>query len=156
MSAPHLHAYRVLSVDERACRVWADGKVVDVRFSATFPAPRVERVVPGHLVAVTSGSNIPDVVVWRWFDAVVVGSTESGSVRLWEPAHGEIVASVRKTYAAKEPGCRAYVSAGLPGAEWWVACGVGDGPGDVKVDLDEVVMLYNDNNLWSAAFDLST
>lgn len=51
MTTPQLCANSVLSVDERACRVWAEGDVVEVRFSATFPRTRVERVAPGHMVA---------------------------------------------------------------------------------------------------------
>lgn len=156
MSTPQpvrLRTYRVLAVDEIACRVWADGEVVSVRFSAPFPTPRVERVAPGHLVAVASRSNVPDVVVWRWYDTVVLGSSD-GSVRLWEPSHGEVIARARESYVRQEPGSRAYASAGLPGAEWWVACDAGEAPHRTVIDLDEVAALYTDNDLWATAFDL--
>jgi len=154
MSAPHLRVYRVLDVDELACLVWADGKAVSVRFSATFPSPRVERVAPGHLVAVAAGRNTPVVVVWRWYDAVVLGSTDDGAVRLWEPAHGEVVARARSTYVTQEPGSRAFASAGLPGAAWWVTGICGQQPSAASVDLEELVAFYNDNDLWATAFDL--
>jgi hypothetical protein len=58
--------------------------------------------------------------VWRWYDAVVLGE-QRDSLRLWEPAHGEVVARRRRVRQPHEPGTRAYLSAGLPGAEWWVA-----------------------------------
>jgi hypothetical protein len=155
MATPHLRTYRVLSVSEHACRIWADGNVASVRFSATFPTPRVERVAPGHLVAVTSGPNSPTVVVWRWFDAIVLGSTaDDGAVRLWEPLHGEVVALTRPWYVTQEPGSRVFASAGLPGADWWVACSTTGSAETVIVELDDVAMLYNDNDLWAAAFDL--
>ncbi len=154
MTTPQLCAYRVLSVNERACRVWADGEAVEVRFSATFPRPRMERVAPGHLVAVTSGRDVPEVVVWRWFDAVVVGPLVDGGVALWEPAHGEVAGRARDFAVPQEPGCRAYVSAGLPGADWWIACAVEDGPDGVSFDLEQVIALYDENDLWAAAFDL--
>lgn len=111
-------------------------------------------MAPGHLVAVASGLNATDVVVWRWYDAVVLGSTDGGLVRLWEPAHGEIIAHRRASYVTQEPGSRAYVSAGLPGAEWWVACSASDGQGPAHIDLEEVRVLYTDNDLWARAFDL--
>jgi hypothetical protein len=154
MAPFNLHAYRVLSVDENACRVWLDGGVTSVRFSATFPAPRVERVNPGHLVAVASGLNVPAVVVWRWFDTVVLGSTNNGDVRLWEPAHGEVIARPRATYVMQEPGLRAFASAGLPGADWWVACNASDNQEAPNVELAEVVEFYDQNSLWTSAFQL--
>jgi catechol 2,3-dioxygenase-like lactoylglutathione lyase family enzyme len=150
----HLRTFRVLSVDEDACQVWADGDIASVRFAATFPTPRVERVAPGHLVAVTSGPDAPAVVVWRWFDAVVLGSNADGAIRLWDPLHGEVVASTRPWYVAQEPGSRVFASAGLPGADWWVACSASGGTSAINVELSAVVTLYDDNNLWAKAFDL--
>jgi hypothetical protein len=155
MVTPLLHVYRVLSTEETACRVWVDGDVVSVRFAATFPSPRVERVSPGHLVAVASRPNTPDLVVWRWYDAVVLGSTADGSVRLWEPAHGEVFAQSRASYRPQEPGTRAYASAGLPGAEWWVACSASESSTTAAVDLNEVSNLYTEHDLWDKAFDLA-
>src|SRR5690554_2086555 len=82
---------------------------------------RGKRVSPGHLVAVATGPSGADVAVWRWYDAVVLASEDDGSARLWEPAHGEVVARARDSYQNQDPGSRAYASAGLPGADWWVA-----------------------------------
>jgi hypothetical protein len=81
---------------------------------------------------------------------VVLGTEHDGSVRLWEPAHGEVLARPRDTYRHPEPGTRAYASAGLPGADWWAAATVGaeDVP---AVDLDEVAAFYTSNGLWAAA-----
>lgn len=121
-----------------------------------FPSPRVERVSPGHLVAVATGPNGTDLVVWRWYDAVVLGIEDDGSVRLWEPAHGEIIAQARSSYENQDPGSRAYASAGLPGAEWWVADGASGDPQGADVELTEVDALYAENGLWSAVFDSST
>jgi len=112
-------------------------------------------VSPGHLVAVATGPNGIDVIVWRWYDAVVLGPEEAGLVRLWEPAHGEVIARVRAMYRPQEPGSRAWASAGLPGAQWWVAgaaIGIAE-PADI--DLDEVEALYTDNGLWPSAFDVN-
>jgi hypothetical protein len=136
--------------------VWDRGVLRDVAFAAPFPTPRVERVSPGHLVAIATGPAGEDAVVWRWFDAVVVGTEDDGSVRLWEPAHGEVVARPRPTYRAQLPGTRTYASAGLPGAEWWVAGSANGAAQSADVDLDDVDALYTENGLWSAVFDLQT
>lgn len=136
-------------VDERTCDIWRHGAVDAVRFAATFPSPRMERVSPGHLVAIATAPDGTDVVVWRWYDAVVVGAEADGSVRLWEPAHGEIVARPRASYQKQDPGSRAYASAGLPGAEWWVV-------GSTDVELDDVAALYTEHNLWATAFNSHT
>ena len=42
-------------------------------------------------------------------------------IRLWEPSHGEVLARPRPGHQSPQPGTRAYLSAGLPGAGWWVA-----------------------------------
>jgi hypothetical protein len=93
--------------------------------------------------------------VWRWHDAVVLGTGDDGSVRLWEPAHGEVLAQARASYEKQVPGSRAYASAGLPGAEWWVADSAG-GLHIPDVELDDVDALYIENNLWSSVFELDT
>ena len=124
-----------------------------VRFAPTFPSPRVERVSPGHLLAVATAPSGDDVVVWRWYDAVVLGHDEDGSVRLWEPAHGEVIAQARKSYEDVEPGERAYASAGLPGADWWVAGRVVASPESADVELDAVQALYSTNDRWPDVFD---
>jgi hypothetical protein len=112
----------------------------------------MERVSPGHLVAVATSPDGADVVVWRWYDAVVLGEEAADSVRLWEPAHGEIVALRRRSQLQYEPGTRAYLSAGLPGAEWWVAGAVTSRAEEADVELDEVKRLYTENALWAASF----
>lgn len=128
----------------------ADGTIVSVRYAARFPAPRRERVLPGHLVAI---AETPDAaaVVWRWYDAVVLGS-DAGSVRLWEPAHGEVTAQRRRPRLAYAPGTRAYLSAGLPGADWWVAGPAVTWADDADVELDEVEGLYTQHNMWHSTF----
>jgi hypothetical protein len=142
----------VLRVEEDACQILAEGQVASVRYASQFPAPRRERVSPGHLVAV---AEVPggSVVVWRWYDAVVLGS-EATSVRLWEPAHGEVVAQRRRPQQRYDPGTRAYLSAGLPGAEWWVAGRAVDRAEDAEVELNEVERLYTDHGMWDSALGL--
>jgi hypothetical protein len=93
-------------------------------------------------------------VVWRWYDAVVLGPEPAGLVRLWEPAHGEVVAQPRESHQPQEPGSRAYLSAGLPAAEWWVAGPVVARAEEADVDLSEVERMYTENGLWTATFGL--
>ncbi len=143
----------MLRAGEDACQVLARGQVVSVRYASQFPAPRRERVSPGHLVAIADGPGGSDAVVWRWYDAVVLGS-EGETVRLWEPAHGEVVAQPRRTQQRYEPGTRAYLSAGLPGAEWWVAGRAVDQAENAEVELNEVERLYTGQNMWDSVFDL--
>jgi hypothetical protein len=147
-----LRTARVIRVREHACDIWSDGDVSPAGFAPMFPSPRVERVSPGHLVAVASGPDDAEVVVWRWYDAVVLGTEDDGSVRLWEPAHGEVIAQPRASYHGQEPGSRAYASAGLPGAEWWVAASASGSPQTVSVELADVAALYTENGLWPAVF----
>ncbi len=144
----------VLSVEEHACAIRAEGGVVSVRFAPVFPSPRIERVSPGHLVAVATSPDGVDVVVWRWYDAVVIGEEAADSVRLWEPAHGQVVARRRRPQQRYEPGTRAYISAGLPGADWWVAGPVNGPAEEADVELDQVRRLYTENALWAASFGL--
>ncbi|RZS79984.1 hypothetical protein EV189_3463 [Motilibacter rhizosphaerae] len=119
----------VLAVDEEVCRLVDGGRIRDVPWAAAFPRPRAERVAPGNLVATAGGR-----VVWRWYDAVVTGA-EGGFVELWEPGHGRVLARPRAVPAV---GTRAYLSAGLPGAEWWVAGPVVPSAQDADVELAEV------------------
>ena len=149
-TTPRLRTARVTRVEEHRCDVWSEDGTGSVGFAPMFPTPRVERVSPGHLVAIATGPDGTEVVVWRWFDAVVLGAGSDGSVRLWEPAHGEVVAQPRASYRPQEPGSRVWASAGLPGAEWWVADGA---PGGTEVELDEVRALYTDNDLWASVFE---
>lgn len=156
LTIPRLRCGIVLRVEEDACQVLAEGQLASVRYASQFPAPRRERVSPGHLVAIAAvpaGLDAPDVVVWRWYDAVVLGR-EAGSVRLWEPAHGEVVAQPRQPRQDYDPGTRAYLSAGLPGARWWVAGGTVDRAQDAEVELNEVERLFTDNGMWDSALGL--
>ena len=150
LMAPRLRCGIVLHAEEDACQVLAGGQITSVRYASQFPAPRRERVLPGHLVAVAEVPGGPDVVVWRWYDAVVLGS-EAGSVRLWEPAHGEVVAQPRQPGQRHDPGTRAYLSAGLPGAGWWVAGKAADRAEDADVELSEVERLYTEHGMWESA-----
>lgn len=150
---PHpLRTARVIRAGEDACEVWSQGEVSAVRFAPMFPSPRAGRVSPGHLAAIATGPDGAGVVVWRWYDAVVLSAEDDGSVRLWEPAHGEVIARARASYERQDPGSRAYASAGLPGAGWWVACGASGAPHSAGVELAEVHALYTANDLWPAVF----
>jgi hypothetical protein len=149
---PLLKCGIVLRTGEDECEVLIAGQAVLVRYAAQFPTPRTERVSPGHLVAVASTPDRRDTVVWRWYDAVVLGA-EAESVRLWEPAHGEVDARARHwSRPAHTVGTRAYLSAGLPGADWWVAGTAVSVAEDAEVELTEVAQLYTDHELWDAAF----
>jgi len=141
----------VLGSEEDACQVLAGGRIVSVGYAVQFPSPRRERVLPGHLVAIADAPNAAAVVVWRWYDAVVLDS-DTGSVRLWEPAHGEVAAQRRRPQQQYGPGTRAYLSAGLPGAEWWVAGKTVDHAEDADVELGEVERLYTEHDMWNSAF----
>ncbi len=138
----------VLRVQEDACEILCDGKLTSVRYAIPFPSPRTERVSPGHLVAVATAPDGSHAVVWRWYDAVVLGE-ENGLIRLWEPAHGEVLARPRRIQP-RQPGTRAYASAGLPGAEWWVAGAAAATAEDAQVELDEVERFCTEHDLWNA------
>jgi hypothetical protein len=140
----------VLRVHEEACEFFGEGEVCSVPYAAMFPSPRTERVSPGHLVAVATAPDGSEAVVWRWYDAVVLGE-ESGRIRLWEPSHGEVDAQSRGGQQ-RQPGTRAYLSAGLPGADWWVAGAVALTAEDADVELDEVARLYTEHGLWNGVF----
>jgi hypothetical protein len=147
---PLLRRGVVLRSGEDECQLRVGGETVPVRYTPRFPSPRRERVLPGHLVAV---AEIPGAaaVVWRWYDAVVLAS-DSASVRLWEPAHGEVSAQRRRPGQQYETGTRAYLSAGLPGADWWVAGTAAGRAEEADVELDEVARLYASHGLWESAF----
>ncbi|TVZ06350.1 hypothetical protein EAS64_02685 [Trebonia kvetii] len=151
MNTPKLRCGIVLrSEEEDACQVVAGGTITSVRYAPQFPAPRRERVLPGHLVAIAENVDTA-VVVWRWYDAIVLDS-DPDFVRLWEPAHGESTAQRRRPQQQYSPGTRAYLSAGLPGADWWVAGAAVDRPEDADVELGEVERLYTAHDMWTAAF----
>lgn len=71
----------VLSSTEDSCAVFAAGRRAEVPYALPFPSPRAERVSPGHLVALAVAADGSEVVIWRWFDAVVLGEAD-GAVRL--------------------------------------------------------------------------
>jgi hypothetical protein len=139
----------VLSTTEDACTVFAAGQRAVVPYARPFPAPRATRVTPGHLVAVAAEANGSAVVVWRWFDAVVLEQA-GRSVSLWEPGHGVVLAEPRDMQRTYRPGTRAYLSAGLPGAQWWVAGAAADRAEDAEVELDEVEQFFTGLGLWAS------
>lgn len=136
----------VLRAGEERCEVIGEGRTSTLEYAAFFPAPRAGRVSPGHLVAVTAAPDGTELVVWRWFDAVVLGE-EGELVRLWEPGHGEVLARPRR-FRRWQPGTRAYASAGLPGADWWVAGPVEPRAEDAEVELGEVHRFLTTHQLW--------
>jgi hypothetical protein len=137
----------VLHVQEEACQILRGGRLSRVRYAEPFPSPRTERVSPGHLVAVAATADGAEAVIWRWYDAVVLGE-EAGIVRLWEPAHGEVVAHPRRARQRRQPGTRAYLSAGLPGADWWGAGAAVAEAEEADVELDEVERFCTERGLW--------
>jgi len=127
----------VLHVEEDSCEVLSGGETSVVGCVPVFPAPRTERVSPGHLVALATMSTGTEAVVWRWYDAVLVGE-EAGQVRLWKPAHGELLATPRRSDQPRQPGTGAYLSAGLSGSDWWVAGPAVTQAEKAEVEFDEV------------------
>lgn len=145
-SRAQLRTAVVVRPAEDACQVFGHDQLDLVRFSVPFK-PRADGVTPGHLVAIASIGDGSEVIVWRWFDAVVLEES-AGQVRLWEPAHGEVLAQRRRPSVPHEPGSRAYLSAGLAGADWWVAGAAAVSAGDADVELEEVGRFYSDQGLW--------
>ena len=142
-----LHCGTVVRVREDECEVLRGGRLRTVRYAPMFPSPRADRVQPGNLVAMTTASDGMECVLWRWYDAIVLGEEEN-AIRLWEPAHGEVLAQPRAEYLHGQPGSRAYLSAGLPGADWWVAGPATAIAQDADVELGEVEKLYTEHGLW--------
>jgi hypothetical protein len=147
-AAPELLTAVVLEAGEESCTVFRDGAAVVLPYARPFPRPRAGRMSPGHLVALVAAAHRPT-VVWRWFDAVVLGTSSHG-VHLWEPLHGEITAQPRNAGTGLSPGSRAYVSAGLPGADWWLAAPASGAPEEARVDLAEVWRFSVDHGLQGA------
>lgn len=135
----------VLRPEDVRCEVSFGSETSFVRYGVPF-SPRAKTLTPGHLVAVTDQAEAGPLVLWRWYDAVVLDQS-ADQVRLWEPGHGEVLAQSRDDQTRYAVGTRAYASAGLPGAEWWV-----EGPvaavDAVDVAMDEVVAFYTENDLW--------
>ena len=142
-----LRSATVLRVHEEFCEIVSGNQFTRARYATHFPAPRVKRVSPGHLVATGEAPDGAQVVLWRWYDAVVLDEVD-GLVRMWEPAHGEVSARRRHEHWHPQPGSRAYLSAGLPGADWWVAGPIKPAGEGAVVELGEVEQLYTDNDLW--------
>lgn len=142
-----LHRGIVLRSKENACEVLLGGRPMWARYAGAFPNPRVERVSPGHLVALATAAGDTPVVVFRWYDAVVLGAA-GDQVRMWEPAHGEVLATPRHSRQPWQPGTRAYLSAGLPGANWWVAGHATTAAEQADVELDEVERFCTEHDLW--------
>jgi hypothetical protein len=145
-AARRLQAAIVLSAAEDECTVFANDRPRVVSYALPFPRPRAGRVAPGNLVAIGQPGG-SEVILWRWFDAVVVDHAEPVTT-LWEPNHGTVVARSRDRKHGHRPGSRAYVSAGLPGAEWWVAGPAIDRAESADVELDEVRDFFTTHGLW--------
>jgi hypothetical protein len=139
----------VLRVSEDDCEVFAQGRRSTVRYAKVFPTPRTDRVSPGHLVALAVAPDGTPTVVWRWYDGVIVSEGEQGVVRVWEPSHGEVAARPRRPDASRPVGTRAYLSSGLPGAEWWVAGPAVAAAEGADVELDEVSGFCDVHGLWA-------
>ncbi len=138
----------VLRAEEEACQVLIQGRPIWARYARAFPTPRVERVSPGHLVALApAAAGDTPVVVFRWYDAVVLEAAND-QVRMWEPAHGEVLATPRRSRQHRQPGTRAYLSAGLPGADWWVAGHAATAAEQADVELGEVERFCTEHDLW--------
>ena len=117
------------------------------RYARAFPTSRVEWVSPGHLVALAPAAGDTPVVVFRWYDAVVLDAA-GDQVRMWEPAHGKVLATPRPSRQPWQPGTRANLSAGLPGADWWVAGPATTPAEQADVELDEVERFCTKHDLW--------
>ena len=146
-AAPPLLIGIVLSADEDECTVVTDDTPRVVPYALPFPRPRAGRITPGNLVAIAAESDGSEVIVWRWFDAVVV-SQAGQVVTLWEPNHGTVLAQPRDPQHVYRPGSRAYASAGLPGADWWVAGPAVDRAENAEVELEEVRDFFTTHGLW--------
>jgi hypothetical protein len=135
----------VLRPEEHRCEVDFGSTTAFVEYGVPF-SPRAKTLTPGHLVAVTETPDAGSLILWRWYDAVVLKQA-ANQVRLWEPGHGEVLAQPRTLEDVYPVGTRAYASAGLRGADWWV-----EGPvtavEDATVAIDEVLAFYTEHDLW--------
>lgn len=135
----------VLRTGEHESEVCFGGENGFAEYGIPF-GPRAKTLTPGHLVAVTKTPDSRSLIIWRWYDAVVLEQSAE-QVRLWEPAHGEVLAQSRNLQYRYPPGTRAYASAGLPGADWWV-----EGPvvavQEAHVAMDQVCEFSADHDLW--------
>ena len=84
----------VVRVRQDASEIVTGRRLCSVRYATPFPSPRTERVSPGHLVAIATASDGSEALVWRWYEAVVLGA-EAGlsgcgsprTAKSW-PGHG--------------------------------------------------------------------
>jgi len=136
----------VLRPEEQQCEVHFGVETAFVGYGAPF-SPRAKTLTPGHLVAVAERPDATSLIIWRWYDAVVLAQTAE-QVRLWEPNHGEVLATLRNVQYRYPVGTRAYTSAGLPGADWWVESPVGS-VAAADVSMDQVYEFYAAHDLWS-------
>lgn len=72
---------------------------------------------------------------------------EADAVRLWEPARSEVLGKPRAAYVPGFLGARAYLSAGLPGANCWVTGPAAAMARDADVDLVEVERQYTERGV---------
>ena len=103
----------VLRVQEDACQIVAHGQPRLVRYAKSVPSPRTERISPGHLVAVATTADGSELVIWRWYDAVVLGPDGGG-----DPVVGAVARRSRGAASPagrlRPPGTRAYLSVACP------------------------------------------
>ena len=102
------------------------------------------------MVAVATAPDGSEGVIWRWYDAVVLGEEADGVRWWWEHAHGEVVARQCRAHQQRSVGGRAYLSAGLPGADWWVAGAAAAKAEDADDELSDVESFCDEHDLWSA------
>ena len=92
------------------CEVSFGAETEFVAYGIPFSA-RANTLTPGHLVAVTTSLDANSLVIWRWYDAVVLEQSAE-EVLLWEPNHGEGLASPRNPEDRYPAGTRACVNRG--------------------------------------------
>jgi len=143
-----LHGATVLDAMADECLVYGNGREYVARYAAPFGS-KSGTVAPGHLVAIHVTQSESSLVLWRWYDALVIRDGPDGTVEMWEPAHGTVTAVRRQVGTELRPGGRAYLSAGLAGAPWWVNDMVTSSPEDANVEFGEVVAFYDEHELWS-------
>ena len=92
--------------EHRAEVCFSTDETVSVGYGAPF-GRRAQSLAPGHLVAVADMRDALPLVLWRWYDAVVLEQS-ADQVQLWEPGHGEVLARSRNPQRRLPPGTRAY------------------------------------------------
>ena len=147
---PWIHCGIVLRTDEDACQVVTEGAVTSVRYAPRFPVPRRERVLPGHLVAIAERDGTA-VVVWRWYNAVVLDSDPELRPPLGASARRSHRQATLPAGAIRSRDSRLPV--GGPARRRLVVAGQAvDRPEHAGVELGEVDRLYTEHDLWNSAF----